>query len=149
MSKLRNLNIALLFILGCASVDQYQKHSLVDQILKPREGFKGLTNRYCSEYVDDECKTWSVEERLFEDREFQETANKLNFLCNVGGKRYKICKESEGDKPGLCRVSYESCFLCKPKKIVQWIDAKAYKFLLDSNVKCKSNTTYPYLGDSP
>jgi hypothetical protein len=149
-SKLRRgLEAAcLLTLAACATPEQYPRSPFVKQILKPREGHTGLTNRACEVYdpKSGACSTWKVLDYAFEDEAFRKQANQLNFICLVGGKRYKICL----DKPGLCRITYtKKCTLgmfCKTERHEDSLPASGYQFLLDSDTVCFSQTEYDLQG---
>jgi hypothetical protein len=129
-------------LFGCSTFyplnPHHPRHPLSEQILKPRVGFKGLTNRACEVFdkARGECLEYKIEERLLEDAEFRNTANMLGFICLIGGRRFKICE----DKPGFCRHTYKrNCFLgiCgKRDKLEEYIPVERYQFLLDANTRC-------------
>lgn len=101
MKRGRVLFMVLLSGVSC-SVTPTPQHELSDQILKPRRGYDGkLTNRACLEYDGKECKKDNVISYDLSDSKFRETANKLDFICNIGGKRFKICM----DQAAFCRKS--------------------------------------------
>jgi hypothetical protein len=133
---------------ACTSVPEtYPRHPLSEQILKPRKGYRGLTNRVC--LLTDEqgrCTQPEVLDYSLDDENFRLTAEKLNFVCYVAGKRYRICK----DKPGLCRVSYkEKCFIgiCRRgDRVEEYLPASQYQFLLDANTECANEDAYNLQG---
>jgi len=146
------LKLSLLSVVvtgGCAGVEIYPAHSLVDQIIMPRAGYDGkLTNRTCGAYKDGKCSDEKIQTYDLSDALFRKTANDLKFLCNVGGRRFKICM----DKPGFCRFSsetYKCGFLglakCS-KQIEEYLPASPYQFLLDAKVKCSNKENYPFEG---
>lgn len=142
----------ILGIVACATVPTiYPEHPLVDEILKVRKGHEGLlTNRTCALKTDPNaadsspgCQVEHIKDYALSDPEFRQTVNRLNFICNVGGKRYKICL----DKPGFCRFSYtQDCFLgfiCKPaERLEEYLPVEKYGFLLDANVRCAKKEKY-------
>lgn len=136
--------LSLLLFGACASEPVLiYRHELADQILKPREGYKGLTNRACTSYKDGKCSSYVVEDRLLEDAQFRETVNKLGFICNVGGRRFKVCQ----DKPGLCRIWFTDCGLfCRKKRHEEYVPASNYRFLLDAKTRCFAKDKYPFDG---
>lgn len=145
-TRLLFTTLVVLTSLSCASQD-IARHALSEQILKPRVGFRGLTNRACDLLdKDQKCKpeNRTIKEYLFEDEDFRKTANSLSFVCKVAGKRYKICI----DKPGLCRISYikRGSFLKSWKeKKEEYIPALRYQFLLDAGTVCFSENKYDFL----
>lgn len=133
-----------LLLSNCAS-PVYRQNPLIDQILKPRQGFDGkLTNRACLSYDGGRCIKEEIRAYDLSDSEFRESANKLHFICKIAGRRYKICL----DKPGFCRHSYkESCFLficSKGEKLEEYLPVSKYKFLMDSDAKCFNDEVYSF-----
>lgn len=133
--------------LACSTANPppYPAHPLVDQILKVRPGHEGvLTNRSCAanDPATGYCTQAKIQEYPLADPAFRETANRLNFLCNIGGKRYKICK----DKPGFCRIGYlPKCFLvfCQQEEVeLDYLPVGNYQFLLDAAARCANKEEY-------
>jgi len=116
----------------------------MQQILKPRAGHKGLTNRACLAWNDEnECLKYEIQEYLLEDAEFRETVNSFDFICSIGGRRFKVCK----DKPGFCRITYTDCgIFCRRKRHEEYIPAEKYDFLLAANTRCMNKEEYPLGG---
>lgn len=140
--KISSLCLLLLAASSCAS-NVVLRHQLYEQILRPRVGHKGLTNRACDRQKDGKCLEITVKEYLFEDPAFRQTANELEFICKVGGKRYKICQ----DKPGLCRITYEkncNLFGCKSTRLESYLPGSRYQFLLDAKTVCFSRKSYDW-----
>ncbi len=140
---------ALHSAMGCVSPRVYMPHNLTEKILKPRKGFDGkLTNRYCKKYDGQKCSDAVIDTFDINDQKFRLKINKLNFICNISGKRFKICK----DKPGFCRFygQKKDCFLffCKEKPLLQeYLPIKNnYQFLIDANARCFNRTKYPFGG---
>lgn len=144
--------VAVVLGFACATVPTiYPEHPLSDQILKPREGFDNkLTNRACLPKTDPnapdsspDCPLEKITAYPMFDPEFRKTVNRLNFICNVGGKRYKICL----DKPGFCRFSQkQDCFLgifCKDGELLEeYLPVEKYRFLADANTRCANKEKY-------
>lgn len=135
--------LALLTI-GCGAPQIYSPHPLVEQILRPRTGFEGsLTNRTCKKYDGSKCLGEEIQVYPLNDQAFRESVNKFNFICSIGGRRFKICR----DKPGFCRFTYkQSCFLgvfCKPgEKLEEYTPVEQYRFLLDADTRCANKEIY-------
>lgn len=131
----------LLLNIGCATLPKpYVKHTLIDQILRPRPGYTGLTNSHCALWENDECKKVEIEERQLTP-EFRIMANDFKFICNIGGRRFKICL----DKEGFCRLEeVPSCLLCKTKTKEIFIPITDYQYLLDANTKCFNKEKYSF-----
>lgn len=133
-----------LLLVGCVTSMVYAPHPLVEQILKPRAGYDGkLTNRTCGEYQNGKCVKESIATYNLEDADFRSSVNKFNFICSIGGRRFKICI----DKPGFCRFTYEkSCFLgvfCKKgERLEEYLPVEKYRFLLDADTRCASKEIY-------
>lgn len=125
-----------LLVSSCTTI-QYPS-PLAQKILKPREGYKGLTNRTCLEYRLGDCKKASVDVYNLEDESIRKQLNDYKFVCNVGGKRYKICL----DRPGLCNITYtKKCFLficSKGDMVVTYLPQEPVKGLLEAGVECRS-----------
>lgn len=150
------LALMLVFgVAGCAATPKlYPTHPLTDQIIKARAGYPmALTNRACLPKADPKapdsspgCPLEQITAYPLDDVKFRETANKLNFICNLGGKRFKICL----DKPGFCRFSYtQKCafnipgFLCQPaERLEEYSPAGDLEFLLAANARCAAADKY-------
>ena len=144
----RILSLVLLVGSGCSEAQIYQQNPLSDQILKPRPGHEGkLTNRACLKFDDDKCVDEKIAEYDLKDAEFRDRVNKMNFICNLGGRRFKICK----DKPGFCRFyRQKKCFLgicVDDKKLTEeYIPVEPYSFILDAKTRCFQKDLYPFEG---
>lgn len=159
MRQNNRLGVTLLIILtagaaACAVAPVvYPPHPLIDEILKVREGHDGnLTNRTCASYDQKTglCANEKVVDYPLTDADFRATANKFDFICNLGGKRYKICK----DKPGFCRIGYtQSCFLfiCQdgPEIETDYVPATNSAFLLQANARCANKKEYNLWSQAP
>jgi hypothetical protein len=143
--KKSKLLLLALLLNGCVTAEKYPRSPLVEQILKPRQGHTGLTNRACEAWDEkNNCTSWVVKDYDLADSEFRQAANKLGFVCKIAGKRYKVCI----DKPGFCRITYEKhCtlgVLCKTKKVEEFLDVSGYQYILDANTLCFSKETHPF-----
>lgn len=131
----------------------YPAHPLSDQIIKVRAGHEGfLTNRTCGAYIPGEvapekaCSDERITRYPLNSPEFRATVNKLNFLCNIGGRRFKICV----DKPGFCRFStgpkkcsgFLGLFCKEGERLEEYLPVEQYRFLLDANAKCANKDKY-------
>lgn len=128
---------------ACASAPElYYRHELADQILKPRPGYAGLTNRACAKFDDDGvCQDWQVEAHSLDDANFRQTVNTLGMVCNIGGRRFKVCL----DKPGFCRIWYTDCGLfCRKKRHEEYIPASNEQLILASKTRCMDPRKYPF-----
>lgn len=131
------------FVLSACSTEVYPRHALVEQILKPRAGHKGLTNRVCLEYSGDTCVRDEIVEYFLTDSQFRKTAADLGFVCKVGEKRYKICR----DEPGFCRTTYrKQGFLgLRKEKVVEFLPVDNYDFLIAAKTRCFQKDRYNFL----
>ena len=133
-------------VFGCSSAPpRYPRHELIDQILKPRRGFPGkLTNRACESWgAKGECTAYVILEYDLKNPLFRQTANDLGIICNIAGKRYKLCK----DKEGFCRFERKSCGFLGLKSCLReigFIDASNSELLLSSGTRCFNDYKYPF-----
>lgn len=145
MLKALNYIVILVGLSGCHRA-VFTQNPLVYQILKPRPEYPGmLTNRACLKYDGEKCIEEDVDIYDMNDEAFREKANTLDFICNIGGRRFKICK----DKPGFCRRTFKKkCWwkFCRKRKLrnEEYIPVEPYQFLLDANVKCFNKDRYPF-----
>jgi len=131
-----------LLVNSCATEQTYPRNALVNQILKPRPGYTGLTNRACEVWdVKNICTTWVIKEYIL-DEPTRKTLSGLDFICNISGHRYKVCL----DKEGFCRTSYYGCGFLNMKqcKKEEYLPVSNYQFLLDANTKCFNKYAYPF-----
>lgn len=139
--------LLLLPLLSCANAQLYPQQSLSREILMPRLGHDGkLTNQACLQYNLDKCMSWGIKEYDLANPAFRDTANAADFICNVSGKRYKICK----DKPGFCRIGYQCSRvlgICSSQTEIEtdYIPAIPYQKILDLNVKCFNQSVYSWV----
>lgn len=126
----------LLFLLGCASKENFPENPLVKKILSPRIGYKTLTNTFHN--ADGSV---GVREYDLNDIEIRKTLKELGFRCNVGGKIYFICANG----PGLCRreddiITGWGPFKKHHENFAPSIDINdRYQFLLDAKTRCESD----------
>lgn len=140
------MKILLALLLGGCALFQtkpeiYPAHELVKELLVPRENHKGLTNANCAAFDDSgKCTNFVIRDWDLEDANIRTQLNRLNFICTVGLKRYKVCQ----DKPGLCRItSVKSCWLCAPKPIEEdYIPQSDVQKLLNAGTQCFSEDIY-------
>lgn len=134
--------IPVLALAGCSSVEVYSPSPTADQILRPRQGYKGLTNRTCrepkpGEKSDENGKFCEVRDYLLDDKLTREMLHSFRFSCQVAGQRFGVCK----DKPGLCRREFKQrCFIgiCGKRKLKKetYIPITKYQYLLDAGTVC-------------
>lgn len=147
-SKLKVVAALLLSLLlsNCTAPQTYPQGQLADQILVARHGHEGkLTNQVCTTYDKDaKCISWNLIEYDLSQQTFRDTARRLQFICKMGGKRYKICP----DRPGICRTTY-SCnwftgIFGGCDKNVEYVPASPTEVLIQSHVKCFSESQYSW-----
>jgi hypothetical protein len=137
-----SLLLSLLLFNACASgPSSYPQHTLVDQILRPRTGYTGLTNSWCERWEDGRCQSLKIEDHPLTP-EFRKQLNDFKFICRVGDRRFKVCV----DKEGLCRREVKDCghWWCRDKVIEVFIPITDYQYLLNANTKCFNRNRYPY-----
>lgn len=126
------IRILLLILLASCAGTHLPPGPLSEQILTARPGKPCLSHR---SYVL-AGKTW-VEKIIqydLEDALVREAMFEMQFICNIGGKLYKVCL----DAPGFCRVSYERNFFSK-KPVLDFIPIKEkYDFLVQARTTCFS-----------
>ena len=129
-----------LVILSSCAPKIYNRSEFVDQILKPRKGFEGfLTNSRCTKRKGDDCKNLEIEKYDLNDDSFRRTVNRLDFICMIGNKRYKVCL----DKVGFCRRSFRRNWLGRRKfRYEKYIPAYDYDFLIKSKLRCFNKYKY-------
>lgn len=132
---------------GCASNRVYPRNPLVDQVIKPRPGYeRHLTNSACLKYENGNCVNLEIKPYSLDDESFRKMANEFDFICNVGGRRFKICL----DKPGFCRNwTFVKCepwdflkIFCEDIAMEDFIPIDDYNFILESNAKCANKYKY-------
>jgi hypothetical protein len=134
------LALSSLILTNCATVQPlYPRGALVKQILRPWTGYHGLTNRACT-LIDQkgDCAHWSVIDYVLEDAQTRASLSQLVFICNVAGKRYKVCP----DKPGLCRRHCDGFLFCQTKE--DFLPIANYQFLIDADTKCGAQASYNF-----
>ena len=125
------LLISIFFILQCKTPEKYYHRPLIKQRLVVRPGYPGkLTNRVCN---GDNCTT---EEYSLSDPAFRQTANDLRIICEIAGKRWRICLA----RPGYCRRTLKCVkkFLWSCKKYEElYIPAERHDYLISANTVCQ------------
>lgn len=115
---------------------------LLEQILRMRPGYQGLTHKTCVERNwFGECKKEEILEYRLEEKSVRETLVGLAFRCKIAGKRYKI----DPVAPGFARYETrgETWFSEGEVVIVDRISVSKTQFLIDSATVCWSEKTYP------
>ena len=126
----------LCFVFLAISCTSLTHDPLIDQELRARPGFAGLTNTTCRSIFFGVCSHQDVLVYSFGDEATLKRLRAVKLICKVGEKRFHIC----GDKPALCSNSYEAKsflgvayttkivteILYIPEDLDTLIDAKAY-----------------------
>lgn len=130
-----------LLIAGCSSQKEiYTRKDLVSLILRPRPGYKGLTNQRCAKWDKEKCVEKDVLDFDLEDDAQRLRLHAARFVCRVGeGPHYRICKQLKG----LCQqtsVTTGSWFNRKTEiKLVSVLLMKdSYQYLIDKGTYCLS-----------
>lgn len=110
--------------------------ALLDQELRARPGYLGLTNAVCKRFLGGSCLDQDITLYSFQDEATLKRLRAIRLVCKVGEKRFHVC----GDKPALCSNTYESKsflgveyttkivteILYIPEDLQTLIDTKAY-----------------------
>jgi hypothetical protein len=134
------LVIWFFIVTGCAG-QVYPHGDIMNQILRMRNGYSGLTHRVCAEknWLGD-CKKWDIIEYQIRNKEGRMRFIDLGFVCSVGGRRYKL----NPDLPEFVRYQTKTCFLCTPQTvIVERLDYTKPQKFIDAGTFCYSERVYP------
>lgn len=144
--------LLLLFLAACSSTPPvYERGPLVDLILKARPGYQGLTSQRCEQWAkpkvgETKRKCLKKDVKVFDlaDDKQRLQLHGLRFVCDVMGRRYRICKEIHG----LCQqTTVRSGFLGMGREIkltsVLTVEENM-QFLIDSDTTCLSQSSPLY-----
>lgn len=143
--KLLALLLLSLSLNACSTAQtKYPRHRLNEQILMVRPGHPGLTNNACEAWDEKgACTTFVVKDYLLTDQTFRNTVNDLGFMCVLGNRVFRVCR----DKPGFCRVTYEkkcqAVVFCKRERHEEFIPMEPLQYHLDAATHCFSDDEYP------
>ena len=87
-----------LFLLLLSSCTTLEHGPLIDQELRFRPGYDGLTHATCLEFLDTGCIRQSVVSYSFQDPSTLKRLRDVRLICKVGERRFHVCP----DKPALC-----------------------------------------------
>lgn len=124
----------LLIFFGCAA--QLDKRpELVEQLLRPRPGYNGLTNSVCTkkDFIGT-CQELSVINYDLKDADTRTRLIQAEIVCNVKQAVYRIC----ADKPGICQYAEKGWFFDKNLTETDYIPIDQYQRLLDAQIMCVS-----------
>lgn len=131
---------ALLFLFGCSTTNNkvLDRGPLINQRLQFRPGYEGLVSQTCAEFKGDKCLRMDRKIYDLRDEEIRKQLIEVKMICNVGGARYRVCRETKG----LCRQTVtRSGFLGLSKKVTL-LDVKLqerdFQSLLNLNTWCAS-----------
>ena len=132
---------------GCASVKTgwsgTKEHKpLLQQIVKMRTGYKGLTHKTCVEFDwFGQCEKKTVMEYDMNDAAVRARFVELNFVCDLGGRRYKI----DPAAPQFVRYDrVKRCWFCEKKtEKTEPMPYSDTQKLLDGDLTCWSEREYP------
>lgn len=148
---MRLLQASLLFMLlgGCALLKPAitPEQPFVEQRMRFRPDRPGkLTYSVCNaKDAVGHCTAQVIHEVDLADSAKRAEFNSLNFVCDVGGERYKVCK----DAAQLCQVTYtKSCvlFFCNSTEVIaKRLDATMdLERLVDADARCFQKDHYPF-----
>jgi hypothetical protein len=130
--------LALIFIYGCSTRNNptLDRGPLMRQRLQFRPGFDGLVNQTCAEFKGEKCLKMDTKVYDLRDEDVRRQLIEVKLMCNVGGHRYRVCRETKG----LCRqTEVRSGFLGLHKEI-KLVDVKFqerdFQSLLNLNTWC-------------
>lgn len=134
-------------VVGCASVKQgwsgtYSHRPLLEQIVRMRPGYKGLTHQICAERDwFGECKRMDLVEYNLQDQKVRANFVALQFRCKIGGYRYKFYDGG----PYFARYKRQKkCWLCKTETVIEkTIPMSNTQYLIDAGTYCWSEQAYP------
>lgn len=133
---------------GCASVKNgwsgTKEHApLIEQIVRVRKGYRGLTHQTCVEFDWwGKCSKMTVIEYDMMDAAVRERFVQNAFICQFGGRRYKI----DPELPQIVRYQRSrNCWLFCPEvtEKVEPVPFVEVQKLLDGALTCYSERTYP------
>lgn len=136
--------VALLFSIVFTSCSTSEIHSpTLQQIIRPRDGYDGLTNRVCLKYSPfGSCKQFDDTNYDLKDHAVRKMLVDFSFRCSIAGRRFKI----HPDKASFARYEeVDSCWLCRKKTIItEEIPMEGnIDYLIKADTYCWSERTYP------
>jgi hypothetical protein len=135
------LFLSATYLSGCAPSPSLKREMLVDQLLIPAPGYKGLVYEHCKEYrADGTCKILEYLEYRLADAATRERLLTAGVACVVGRKIYEPC----ADENALChRKLGKRPFLGiigkRPETIEKLSFETEYQKLLDAPTVCGSD----------
>lgn len=87
-------SFVLLSLFSCAT----NHGPLIEQELRFRPGYEGLTHTTCTEFLTGDCIRQSVLFYDFKNEEHLKRLRAVKLICKVGDRRFYICP----DEPALC-----------------------------------------------
>jgi hypothetical protein len=128
--------LLFIFLSACASEPLYVQSPIKNQILRSRGGV--LSNSYCKYEGENKSKCILQQTNYdLNDPVLRNILNSLGFVCDAGGRRFRVCV----DQPGICRRNSDkvvSSFLgipIKKEKSIEYIpQGKDFEVL---SVKCE------------
>jgi hypothetical protein len=132
----------LLAVISCGEAKIYPERPLGQQILRFRKGHTGLTHGRCLKHEGEKCADFRITDYDLGNADVRAHFDRLGFICRVGVKRFKICR----DKIGLCRHWYErEWFLAPKRKKEEHLAVPAQlPYLIDAGVECFNGEEYPF-----
>ncbi len=90
-----SLLVLFSLLCSCSSLDH---GPLIEQELRFRPGFEGLTHATCFELIGDDCLRQDVIEYKFSNESDLKRLKAVQLICKVGDRRFHICE----DEAALC-----------------------------------------------
>ena len=134
------LAICMAFV-GCASTPM-PHNDLINQIVRMRPGYAGLTHRICAKKKwTGECTNWDLIEYQIRNQEGRMRFIDLGFICMVGGRRFKL----DPNLPQFVRYGDvdHGWFSPKTTEIVETLSYKDVQKMVDAGTYCFSERVYP------
>jgi hypothetical protein len=135
------LFLSATYLSGCAPQASVKRELLVDQILIPAPGYKGLVYEHCREYqADGSCKILEYLEYRLSDPAKRARLLTAGVSCLVGRKVFAPCE----DENALCHRTYgKRPFLGiigkRPEVLTKLSFETDYQKLLDAPTVCGSD----------
>jgi hypothetical protein len=122
---------------GCSSTPVFERGALVSLELRPRPGFKGLTNQRCVKWKEGKCIERDVKDFDLTIDEERLRLHAARFVCRVGdGPLFRICKTLHG----LCQQTVEKTgWFTREIKLKEFLHIREkYQYLIDKGTYCIS-----------
>ena len=133
------------FLSSCSTskIEKYPRSNLVNQILKFRDGYDGLTNRACDKWSEDgQCIEFKVINYDLLDLETRRMLRDLKFICKIAGERFKIkLEQAVFERDDFYKCGFLKLKTCVDKKIINVTEKDLLK---NAGTKCFSMSSYDF-----